>query len=96
MTQMSVQIFMPLCLQLCCKQADVGSNLMKLPALLLWYGVTASVDAVGTSCRSLASIQHAGADAQAFVHTKSLSWLANKRRTPVLEDAVAWILVCLY
>ena len=63
---MSVQLFMPLSLQLFCKQADVGSNLMKLPALLLWYVVTAIVDAVGTSCRSLASIQQAGADAQAF------------------------------
>jgi len=53
MTQMSVHLFMPLSLQLLSKQADVGSSLIRLLPLLLWYVVTAIIDAIGMSCRSL-------------------------------------------
>ena len=53
MTQMSVELFMPLSLQLLSKQADVGSSPIRLLPLLLWYVVTAIINAIGTSCRSL-------------------------------------------
>jgi len=48
----SVQFFTPVSLQLLRKQADVGSSLIKLLALLLWYVATATIDAMGIPCRS--------------------------------------------
>ncbi len=50
----SVQRFMPLSLQLFSKQADVGSSLITLLALLLymWYIFSAIIETVGAPCRS--------------------------------------------
>ena len=51
MAEVSVQLFMPLSLQLFSQQADVGSSLIRLLALLLWYVVSAVIDAVGMLCK---------------------------------------------
>jgi len=52
MAKVSVQLFMPLSLQLFCKQADVGANLILLLVLLLWYTVSAATNAICRACRS--------------------------------------------
>jgi hypothetical protein len=57
MAKVSVQLFMPLSLQLFRKQADVGSSLIKLLALLLWNVASATIDAIGMPCRLHAGIQ---------------------------------------
>jgi len=51
-TKVSVELFMPLSLQLFCKQAGVGANPILLLVLLLWYTVTAATNAICMACRS--------------------------------------------
>ena len=51
MAKVSVELFMPLFLQLVSKQADVGPAI-KLRALLLWRTVHATANAIGMPCRS--------------------------------------------
>jgi len=52
MAKVFVQLFMPLFLQLFCKQAGVGANPILLLVLLLWYTVTAATNAICMACRS--------------------------------------------
>ena len=51
MAKVSVQLFMPLSLQLSRKKADVRPAI-KLRALLLWRSVDVTVDRIGMACRS--------------------------------------------
>jgi len=51
-TKVSVELFMPLSLQLFCKQAGVGANPILLLVLLLWYTVSAATNAICMACRS--------------------------------------------
>jgi hypothetical protein len=41
-----IELFMPLCLQLFCKQAGVGANPILLLVLLLWFSVSAAIDVI--------------------------------------------------
>jgi len=49
--QAHIQLFMPLFLQLVSKQADVRP-VIRLQALLLWYNVSATANAISVPCRS--------------------------------------------
>ena len=51
-TKVSVELFMPLSLQLFCKQAGVGANPVLLLVLLLWSTVSAAISAIRMPCRS--------------------------------------------
>ena len=59
MANVSVRLFKPLSLQLFSKQADVGSSLIRLLALLLWNVASAVIAAVGMPCKLQSCIQSA-------------------------------------
>ncbi len=66
--KVSIEPSMPLSLQLFSKQANIGPYLIRLPILLLWYTVSAAINAIGMPCRSDCMndpSQHSRADALA-------------------------------